>query len=108
MKAIAKSSDLMETEDVKENIAFRPISDGTKKKLAQIYDRFCRQHNLKWEKPRYRRVQRLPYIPQESDIDQLINALSNRQGTFLQLLKETGARPGEAWCLKWIDIKPNN
>jgi len=24
--------------------------------------------------------------------------------SFLQLLKETGMRPGEAWQLKWMDI----
>ena len=29
-------------------------------------------------------------------------------GTFIQFLKESGARAREAWNLKWIDIKPNN
>ena len=28
--------------------------------------------------------------------------------TFLQLLKETGMRPGEAWSLKWTDINTEN
>ena len=30
---------------------------------------------------------------------------SRKTGTFLQLLKETGIRPGEAWNLKWIDLE---
>jgi len=46
----------------------------------------------------------LPFIPQESEIDQLIAACSSRMGCFLQLLKETGMRPGEAWQLRWADI----
>jgi len=53
-------------------------------------------------------VERLPHIPLESDIDQLIGALPRRVRTFLQLVKETGARPREAWELRWIDIGPNN
>lgn len=32
--------------------------------------------------------------------------MGNKTETFLQLLKETGIRPGEAWNLRWIDIDP--
>jgi integrase len=32
--------------------------------------------------------------------------MGNKTATFLQLLKETGIRPGEAWNLRWIDIDP--
>jgi len=103
-KALAKDTNLMNPEDIKENIAFRPVTNATKEKLCTMYDRFCTQHGIKWSMPRYRRKRKLPYVPMESDIDQLINALSHRQGTFLQLIKETGARPSEAFAVKWIDI----
>jgi len=108
LKALAKDTDLFDVEGIKENIAFRDVSESTKEKLVQVYDRFLRQHEIKWTKPRYKRVGRLPHIPFEADIDHLIAALSKRQGTFIQFLKETGARAGEAWNLKWIDMKPNN
>ena len=57
----------------------------------------------KWEAP-YKCVRKLPFIPKETEIDQLISGCSRRMATFLQLLKETGARCGEAWQLKWKDI----
>ena len=61
-----------------------------------------------WKPPQYRRIRRLPFIPTETEIDQLIAGCSHRNATFLQLLKETGMRPGEAWSLRWIDIDYEN
>jgi integrase len=49
----------------------------------------------------------LPFIPVESEIDQLIagcGALSKQTPIWLQLLKETGMRMGEAFRLTWGDI----
>jgi integrase len=61
-----------------------------------------------WTPPRYRRIDKDPWIPTETEIDQLIAGSSPKVSTFLQLLKETGMRPGEAWTLKWIDINTEN
>ena len=45
----------------------------------------------------YRRVKRIPHVPLERDIDQLIGGFHNsKYGAYLQLLKETGFRPVEA------------
>ena len=46
----------------------------------------------------------MPYIPTEEFLDQLIASCNQQMATFLQTLKETGARPGEAWKLEWDDI----
>lgn len=43
-------------------------------------------------------------MPLEGEIDQLISALGPKTATFLQLIKETATRLGEAWNLKWIDL----
>ncbi len=43
----------------------------------------------------------------ESEIDQLIAGFKRRPATFLQTLKETGARCGEAWALEWTDLSGN-
>ena len=58
----------------------------------------------KWEAPLYKTIRKLPFIPKETEIDQLIAGCSKRMATFLQMLKETGARCGEIWRLKWDDI----
>jgi integrase len=47
----------------------------------------------------------LLFIPAEAELDQLIAGGSQRLSTYLQLLKETGMRCGEACdLLKWTDI----
>ena len=63
---------------------------------------------LSWEPPSYNRVRKLPFIPTENEVDQLIGGCNKRMATFLQLLKETGARCGEACKLRWIDIDTEN
>jgi integrase len=84
-------------------------SEGTKCLAAEAYIKFCRIFNVlvppyinfqKWSK----RSQKLPWIPLEKEVDQLIAGCSRRTATFLQLLKETGARSGEVWRLGWIDV----
>ena len=49
-------------------------------------------------------LRKIPFIPKEAEIDQLIAGCSRCMTVFLQLLKETGARCGEIWQLKWEDV----
>ena len=53
-------------------------------------------------------IRKLPFLPLEKDIDALISACNRKTATFLLLLKETGARFGEAWQLEWIDFDFEN
>jgi len=62
----------------------------------------------KWEPPRYKRVRKLPFIPTDAEIDQLIAECGPKTATLLQLLKETGMRIGEAWRLKWTELDTVN
>lgn len=84
-------------------------SQGSKNNAAQAYMAFCSIHKIKippsinfgkWS----RQPQKLPWIPLEREIDELIAGCSRKVAAFLQLLKETGARCGEAWRLKWTDV----
>jgi integrase len=61
-------------------------------------------HGLTWKKPKYKPVDKLPFIPTEPEIDSLIGGCGKQMSAFLQVLKETGARCGEAFQLKWTDI----
>ena len=49
-------------------------------------------------------TQKFPFIPKEEEIDALIAGSGKKTSTFLQLLKETAMRSGEAKRLHWIDI----
>jgi integrase len=59
---------------------------------------------IKWEAPKYRPSERFPFIPLESELDQLISSVGRRMSIFIHVLKETGADPGEAIEIKWIDV----
>ena len=83
-------------------------SDGSKHQAAEAYLKFCEISKipipLDINFHKFKPNLKLPWIPLESEIDQLIAGCSRKVATFLQLLKETGVRCGEAWKLKWIDI----
>lgn len=83
--------------------------DGSKANAAQAYKTFCEITGIqipkdvnfdKWSK----RSSKLPWIPLEKEIDALIAGSSRKIATFLQLLKETWCRSGEAWRLEWVDV----
>ncbi len=83
-------------------------SDGSKYQAAEAYLKFCEISKIPIPSDinfhKFKTNQKLPWIPLESEIDQLIAGCSPRVTAFLQLLKETGVRCGEAWRLKWTDI----
>jgi integrase len=90
---------------VKEIIAKQEWSVSRKVNAVDAYDSFLRIQGKTWTPPIYRRIRKLPFIPNETELDQLIAGCSKRMATFLQLLKETGMRCGEACeLLKWTDI----
>jgi integrase/recombinase XerD len=78
--------------------------NSTKTAFCFIYDRYVKFIGAKWEKPAFKKEQRLPFIPTEQEIDSLIASANINTASLLQLLKETGVRIGEARMLKWIDL----
>ena len=73
-------------------------------KTCKAHANFLVMAGGKWDQPRYRRIEKIPFIPTEQEIDQLISAYGEKTASLLQLLKETAMRIGEAWNLKWTDI----
>jgi integrase len=105
LKILAKrGANIFDPESVKTTIAKQAWSLGRKANAVDAYTTFLKMTGGQWQPPRYEGVHKIPYIPKENEIDQIISGCSNRMATFLQLLKETGARCGEAWQLKWSDI----
>jgi integrase len=108
LRAIAKRTNLLNPEAVKSYLALGLASENRKEKLADDLARFYRHRRIPFEKPTYKRMEKLLFIPLESEVDQLISCMGKKTATFLQLIKETGMRPGEAWELKWIDLDFEN
>ena len=61
---------------------------------------------MDWGKPKFVREEKPFFLPLESELDALIANTRHKMSTFLQLLKETGIEPGEAWKLRWADLCP--
>lgn len=75
---------------------------------VHAYDAMVKMLNMTWSPPTYIQEENLPFIPQETELDQLIaGCKSRRMATFLQTLKETFADPGEVLRLRWIDVSGN-
>jgi integrase len=104
LKSVARRANLLEPESAKAYLANAKVSDGRKAVIAQHLARFYAYKRIPFDKPRYVAVDTLPFIPLESEIDQLISGVGKKTAAYLQLVKETGARAGEAWNLRWIDI----
>jgi integrase len=105
LKTLAKrGANLFDPETVKDVIAKQTWSNGRKNNASDAYSAYLKMMGGKWEAPQYKTIRKLPFIPKETEIDQLIAGCSQRMATFLQILKETGARCGEIWWLKWEDI----
>jgi integrase len=103
-RLVKLGANLKDEESVKEIIANQEWSASSKVNAVDAYDSFLKMLGLTWTPPMYRRVRKLPFIPTEAELDQLIAGCSRRMATFLQLLKETGMRCGEACQLKWTDF----
>jgi len=95
LKSMARQVSLLDPESVKTFLASTDVSEARKAKLVEDLARFYSWKHIQFDKPNYRRIERLPFVPLETEIDQLISAAGRKTGTFLQLLKETGIRPGE-------------
>ena len=88
---------LFDSESVKEIIVKQKWQESTKISYIDSYARFASMHGIKFVQPNYKKeAQKLPFIPTEGELDQLIACCSRKVGVFLQLLKETGMRSGEA------------
>jgi integrase len=101
-------ADLLNPESVKEVLGKHNIKGGAKLQYVYAYSAFANMLKISWDPPKYKQEETLPFIPDESELDQLIAACrSRRMATYLQCLKETYADPGEALKLRWIDVSGN-
>lgn len=100
-----RGAKLSDPESVKEVVAQQETwSRGRQWNVCKAYTLYLKTQGLTWTKPRYKPVPKIPFIPTEKEIDELIAGSSIQLATFLQMLKETGARRGEIYQLNWSNI----
>ena len=101
---LRKLGNLDNPEKMRTIICTAPVSEARKGLYANAYDYYCVFKGLEWNKPRFVREDKPFFLPLEAGLDALIANTRHKMSTFLQLLKETGVEPGEAWKLRLIDI----
>ena len=108
-------ADLKNPEHVKTIIAQmkkrngKKYKNGTKMLYCYAYAAFLKMLKIEWDMPTYKQEDYDPFVPDETELDALINAARSRLlVAFLQCLKETFADPGEVLRIKWIDVDFNN
>jgi len=100
-----RGGNLNDPDSIKDVIAMQEQwSRGRKGNAVKSYSLYLKMNGLTWEKPKYKPIEKLPFIPAEKEIDSLISGCSKQMSAYLQVLKETGARRGEAFNLKWTDV----
>jgi integrase len=104
LKSIDRRISLTQVESVLSYLAGSRVSEGRKERLSDYLALFYRWKRVQFHKPRYKRVSKLPFIPTETEVDQLIGGVGRKMAAYLQLLKECGCRAGEAYNIKWTDI----
>jgi transposase-like protein len=92
-----READLYDPESVKTVISKQKWCEGRKGNAVDAYSSYLAMVGGTWTRPIYTGIAKLPFVPKEIEIDQLIAGCSLKVATFLQLLKETHARPGEIW-----------
>ena len=104
LAGLAKKANLLDPESVTIAVARLNVTEGRKENTVCVCGSFCRQNRLPFNPPKYHRIERLPFIPSESEVDQLIAGLGGKTTTFLQTIKETAGHPGGVWRLGWLDL----
>ena len=68
--------------------------------MEYVYRDWCQFNGFDYEITKYPKETKIPYVPLEKDIDILIAGFKNsKYAPMLQLLKESGFRPIEAFRL---------
>jgi integrase/predicted RNA-binding Zn-ribbon protein involved in translation (DUF1610 family) len=102
---IARGANLADPETAKTALAReQKWSPNRRRNVINAYTLFLKFQGLTWEKPRTNVVQKFPFIPTEAEIDSLISGTGPKTAIFLQLLKETAMRCGEAKRLTWTNV----
>jgi integrase len=99
-----RNGDLTDPESIKGTIAKQPWCPGRKGNAVDAYSSYLKMVGGKWQPPFYRAVSKIPFVPTPGEVDILVACCSKRMGSFLQVIAETGARPGEIWRLPWADV----
>jgi len=107
LRYLARHADLGDQEAVRGFIANQASwSNAYKQGVAYAYDSYVKVNGLQWDLPRFRIEDRLPRIPTEERINQVIVRARGKYVLVFSILRDTGMRPIELERTRARDIDP--
>jgi len=97
---LAKHASLSEPESVKHLIAQHEVSDGYKRNLCIVYNKFCKHYKIKWQMPLYLQEAKNITLSTKEKLLMLIAEAGKGLSLKLSVSMETGLRPVELCRLK--------
>jgi integrase len=105
LRAMSHHINLWDSDAARVHIKRHDVVGRRKNSMGFAYRDWCRWKGFDYAPDKYEEQDAgLPYIPLERDLDQLIAGLSPKYACFVQLLKESAFRPGEAARLTPRDV----
>ncbi|GEM_PF-6457920 len=108
LKHLERNCNLENPEQVKGFIANKQCSNAYKETLTETYDYYCQANGISWDKPFYKRYDKLPKIPTTEHLTMLIANARPKMALFLSMSKDLGTKPIELTWLKIKDIDLKN
>ena len=93
-RLVQKGAELMNPDSVETVLATEKWTQANKRFFVMAYLSFARAFNIAWKPIKTHYEPKQAFIPLEKEIDALISGCGKITGTFLQVLKDTGARAG--------------
>jgi integrase len=108
LDVLAKHSNLDDPESVKTYVATSNLNEGYKRNLIMAYEHYVKTYGLTWTKPKYQENAKMPKIPQESKIENIMTNSPLKLRTAIAISTDTGLRPVELMRLTLRDVDLQN
>jgi len=87
IRSLGKTINLWDIQSFEKYLREANITNGRREVVSQACSDWCKWKGFEFKAKKYRREEKLPLIPREEQLDQLIAASGFRLGCFLQILK---------------------
>jgi hypothetical protein len=77
-------ANLSEPDSIKAVLASSSWANSTRSVIAAAYQKYVVLNGLKWTAPKYTQTRKLPFIPLEKEIDDLITCVGRSTSVLLQ------------------------
>jgi integrase len=88
-------TDINKPQTVNGYIARMDVSNAYKEGLVNAYGHYVEYNNLQWERPIYKRAERLPNVPTTEQANKIISNSGKKYSMIFSILRDTGLRPIE-------------